>query len=211
MSFFNTILTLVLCVFYRECEGDLYTFYVISAKMGLRAKEAGIVKRTTKLYNVIFPIWFLLFFPPVIFITFFGNYIIDSLIIIACFFAFKLADSEYKLKTFYKKSILKVWLYGFLADIIGGAILFALGICGDIFGLSYELISAICYDPFSYPLAVMIIVGSILVSAVFIFLFNYKFVFNKHIEEERLRFKIAITLAIITAPWTFLIPTKWFY
>ena len=71
------------------------------------------MKRTTKLYNVIFPIWFLLFFPPVILITLVGNYIIDSLVIIACFFVYKLADLEFDLKTLYKKSILKVWLYGF--------------------------------------------------------------------------------------------------
>ncbi len=169
------------------------------------------MKRTTKLYNVIFPIWFLLFFPPVILVTLVGNYIIDSLVIIACFCAYKLADLEFELKTFYKKSILKVWLYGFLADIIGAAILFLLGICGDIFGLSYEVTSAICYDPFSHPLATFIIIGSILISAAFIFLFNYKFVFRNQIQENALRFKIAITLAIITAPWTFLLPTKWLY
>jgi hypothetical protein len=99
----------------------------------------------------------------------------------------------------------------FLADIIGATILFVLGICGDTFGLSYELISAICYDPFSNPLAVVIITGSILLSAALIFLFNYKFVFKNHIQENILRFKIALTIAIVTAPWTFLLPTKWFY
>jgi hypothetical protein len=130
---------------------------------------------------------------------------------IICFFAYKLADSGFELKTFYKEGILKVWLYGFLADIIGAAILFVLGICGDIFGLSYELISAICYDPFNHPLAVVIIIASILVSATFIFLFNYKFVFKKQIQENKLRFKIALTVAVVTAPWTFLLPTKWFY
>lgn len=169
------------------------------------------MRRTIKLYNVIFPIWLLLFFPPIILITFFGNYIIDSLVMIVCFFVYKLADSEFELKTFYKEVIVKVWLYGFLADIVGAAILFVLGICGDIFGLSYELISAICYDPFSHPLAVVIIMGSILVSAALIFLFNYKFVFKKQIQENMLRFKIALTIAVVTAPWTFLLPTKWFY
>mgnify|MGYP000889100713 CR=1 FL=1 len=169
------------------------------------------MKRTTKLYNVIFPIWFLLFFPPVILITLLGNYTIDSLVIAACFFVYKLADSEFELKAFYKKSILKVWLYGFLADFIGAAILFFLGMCGDRFGLSYEVTSAICYDPFSHPLAVFIIIGAILVSAVFIFIFNYKFVFKDQIREKVLRYKIAITLAVVTAPWTFLLPTKWLY
>lgn len=77
-----------------------------------------------KTYNVIFPIWFLLFFPPVILITLFGNYVIDSIVLIVCFYLFKISNSQINLKTFYKKSILKVWLYGFLADILGALILF---------------------------------------------------------------------------------------
>lgn len=164
-----------------------------------------------KLYNVIFPIWFLLFFPPVTFITLGGNFIIDSLVILICFFVFKLAGTQNSLKTFYKKSILKVWLFGFLADIIGAAILFVTGIFGDSLGLSYKLISAINFDPFSQPAAVIIIIFAMLVSALFIFLFNYRITLKKLIAEKQLRLKVALTIAIVTIPWTFLLPTKWFY
>lgn len=169
------------------------------------------MKKSIKLYNLIFPIWFLLFFPPVVFITLAGNFIIDSLVIIVCFSIFKLVNLGFDLKTYYKRSIIKVWGFGFLADIIGGGILFVLGILGDSLGLSYELTSAISYDPFSEPLAVIIILGAVVVSAILIFLFNYKHSFKDVIEEQALRFKIALTLAIVTAPWTFLLPTKWFY
>lgn len=164
-----------------------------------------------KLYNVIFPIWFLLFFPPVIILTLVGNFIIDSLVIVACFFAFKLAIIGNDLKTFYSKSILKVWIFGFISDIIGAAILFMLGILGDSFGLSYEMIHGINYDPYSYPWAIVAIVLSMLVSAVFIFIFNYKITFKEVIDDKKLRLKVAIALAIVTMPWTFLLPTKWFY
>lgn len=169
------------------------------------------MKKVKRLYNLIFPIWFLLFFPPVILLTIAGNYIIDSLVILVCFYCFKLKSLGFDLKLYYKESIFKVWGYGFLADIIGAGILFVFGLLGDRIGLSYELTSAICYDPFSKPQAVLIIFGAILVSALFIFLFNYKFSFKNLIEEKVLRFKIALTLAIVTAPWTFLLPTKWFY
>lgn len=67
------------------------------------------------LYNIIFPIWFLLFFPPVIFITLAGNLIIDSLVLVACFFIFNIAKTQINLNTFYKKSIIEsvaVWLFG---------------------------------------------------------------------------------------------------
>ncbi|WP_213975425.1 MULTISPECIES: hypothetical protein [Tepidanaerobacter] len=169
------------------------------------------MKRGIKLYNMIFPVWLLLFFPPVILITLFGNYIIDSLVVTACFFVYKLANLGFNLKIFYKECILKVWLYGFLADFIGATILFLLGICGDRFGLPYELVSAICYDPFSHPLAVVITVSSIVASAALIFLFNYRLIFRNQIQEHTLRRKIALSIAVFTAPWTFLIPTKWFY
>lgn len=88
-----------------------------------------------KLYDLIFPIWILVCFPPVIFITLIGNFVIDSLIIIVCFFVFKLANIQNSLKTFYKKSISKVWQFGLLADIIGAAILFVLVISGDFWGV----------------------------------------------------------------------------
>lgn len=164
-----------------------------------------------KLYNVIFPIWFLLFFPPVIFITLIGNFVIDSLVLIACFFLFKITDSQKSLKEFYTSSILKVWLYGFLADFIGASILFLVESLGDSWGLPGELITGINFDPFSNPWAVMVIMFAMLVSAALIFIFNYKFTFKKQIEEGKLRFKAAITIAIVTIPWTFLLPTKWFY
>jgi hypothetical protein len=164
-----------------------------------------------RFYNVIFPIWFLLFFPPVIFISLVGNFIIDSLVIIACFFVFKLINTKNNLKTFYKKSILKVWLFGFLADIIGAAFLLSVGTIGDYLGLPNKLISAINFDPFSNVMAVIIIIFAMLISALFIFLFNYRITLKNQISEEKLRLKIALTIAIVTIPWTFLLPTKWFY
>lgn len=167
--------------------------------------------KEVKLYNIIFPIWLLIFFPPIIFITLAGNFVIDSLVILACVSIFKLAINSEERKSFYKNSIIKVWLFGFLADIIGAAILFILGILGEYFGLSYELVSAIDFDPFSNPLAVMIIVFAMLVSALFIFLYNYKITFRELIKDNSVRFKVALTIAIVTMPWTFLLPTKWFY
>lgn len=159
-----------------------------------------------KVYNMIFPIWFLLFFPPVIFITLIGNFVIDSLVIVACFFIFHLSNQKMELKTFYKRSFLKVWLFGFLADIIGAAILFLVSMFAN-----NELSSAISYDPFSSPLAVTIIIFAMLVSSAFIFILNYRFSFKELVSEKALRIKISLAIAIITIPWTFLIPTKWFF
>lgn len=167
--------------------------------------------KNIKLYNLIFPIWLLLFFPPVIFFTLIGNFIIDSLVILACFFLFKISKVKSSLKPFYKKSILKVWLFGFLADIIGASFLILVETGGEWLGVSNKLNMAIAYDPFSHPLAVIIILISMLISSTFIFLFNYKFTFKTIIEEKTLKVKVALAIAIITIPWTFLLPMKLFY
>lgn len=160
-----------------------------------------------KLYNVVFPIWMLLFVPPIILFTLIGDFIIDSLVVIACFFLFKLSNTS--LKTFYKESILKVWLFGFLADIIGAAFLYLIG--AGLLELPNKLSYAICYDPFSNPLAVIIILISMILASTFIFIFNYKITFKAIIEETKMRFKVSLAIAIITIPWTFLLPMKWFY
>lgn len=167
--------------------------------------------KQTRFYNIIFPIWLLLFFPPVIFITLIGNFVIDSLVIVLCYFIFKLAETQISLKTFYGKSILKVWIFGFLSDIAGAAILFFFGIWGDYLGLPYELISGINSDPFSQPLALAIVLFSMLVSGLLIFVFNYNFTYNTQIEDKKLRLKVTLAIAVITMPWTFLLPTRWLY
>ena len=164
-----------------------------------------------KLYNLIFPIWFLLFLPPVILITLTGNFIIDSVVIIICFYTFKLSSINIELKSFYKNSVLKVWLFGFLADIIGAVILFIVSAFGHEIGISDKLISAVNYNPYENVFAVILIIFAMLVSSFFIYLFNYKYTFKKLIKDNLLRLKVSLTIAIVTAPWTFLLPTKWFY
>lgn len=176
-----------------------------------KSYERELKMKHIKLYNVIFPVWLLLFFPPVILLTLAGNFIIDSLVIAACYYAFKLAKAQGTFKQFYRSSIIKVWLFGFLADFIGAILLFVSSILGDMWGIPYEIYSAVSYDPFGHPVAAVIIIFAMLVSAFLIFLFNYRMIFNKLIEDGKTRLKIALTIAVVTMPWTFLLPTKWFY
>ncbi|MFJ7730840.1 hypothetical protein ACIQXF_03010 [Lysinibacillus sp. NPDC097231] len=164
-----------------------------------------------KVYNLIFPFWLILFFPPIIFATMLGNFLIDSLVVIASFYVFKLSKLNYFLKPVYMRSILKVWLFGFLADMIGAFILILVVTIGGGLGLPYELTSSISYDPFKQPLAVVFILFAMIVSSFFIFVFNYKYTFKTIIEDKKLRIKVALTLAVVTIPWTFLIPMSWFY
>lgn len=102
-------------------------------------------------------------------------------------------------------------MFGFAADLAGAFILFGIMILGDYLVLPNELIGAINYDPFSHPVALLLIMVAILVSGICLFLLNYKVIFRTLIAEKGLRFKVALTIALVTMPWTFLLPTKWFY
>ena len=49
----------------------------------------------------------------------------------------------------------------------------------------------------------------ILIAAAAIFLLNYFVTFRR--EDKAIRLKMALTFAIVTAPYTFLIPSSWLY
>ena len=147
-------------------------------------------KNSLKLYNVLFPVWFLLLLPQLWLIILPGNFLIDSLVLIISMYALKLTEK----KAFYKQHILKIFLFGMLSDIIGAAYLFLmafvfeLGIMGDELYLTGP---------------------ALLISAAMIFVFNYYVTFKK--DEPTLRFKFSLIFAIVTAPYTFLIPSSWIY
>lgn len=143
-----------------------------------------------KLYNILFPIWALILIPTVWLVVLPVNFLVDSLVILI---TMKIIGVVAK-KEMYKKSILKVWIFGFLSDIIGSAFLiFTMWILelpneGDDLYLT---------------------IPAILISAVFIFIFNYFVSFKGY--DKATKFKMALNLAIFTAPYTFLIPLEWIY
>ena len=149
------------------------------------------MKKDFKLYNVLFPVWMLLMFPTTWLVIIPGNFLIDSLVFCAAMFALKLTDK----KVFYKKNILKIFLFGFLADILAAAVMLLLH-------LAFELGGGLADGP-------ILTVPGVLLAAGLIFLFNYFISFRK--EDKSLRFKLSLTFAIATAPYTFLIPSSWIY
>ena len=145
------------------------------------------MKKNVTLYNVIFPFWMLYLFPVMWLVIIPSNFLIDSLVLIISMFALKIADK----KQFYKKHILKIFAFGMLSDIIGSATMF-LAVWLEISTMADEW---------------YLLVPAIILSASAIFLFNYFFTFKK--EDKNIRLKLSLTFAIITAPYTFFIPTSW--
>ena len=148
------------------------------------------MKREIKLYNVLFPFWMLLLFWQIWLIVLPGNFIIDSLVLIIAAALFRIEDK----KVFYKKNIFKIFCFGMLSDIIGS---------------SYMLVLMLIFEVGRMGDEPYLTVPALIISAIFIFLFNYFITFKKC--DKILRIKLSLTFAVVTAPYTFLVPSSWLY
>ncbi len=148
------------------------------------------MKRDVRLYNAIFPIWMIQILSPIGWLfTVVGNFAIDSMVILAVAALCKAAEKG----KLYRASIWKVFLLGFAADIIGGLCMLLISLIFQIAPSGDEL---------------YLTIPGLVFTAGLIFIFNYFISFRK--QEKSFRFKQAIALAVLTAPYTFLIPTDIF-
>ncbi len=146
--------------------------------------------KDVRLYNVLFPFWMLMLFPTVWLIVLPGNFLIDSLVL---FIALRWLGIDEK-KLWYKRHILKIFTFGMLSDLVGAAYMLLMMTRFDVGNMGDEL---------------YLTLPAILLAATLVFLSNYYITFRK--VEKPLRLKLALTFAIVTAPYTFLVPSSWLY
>lgn len=147
-------------------------------------------KKDIRLYNVLFPMWALMSLPMLWYLVIPGNFLVDSVVLVIAMAVLKLENR----RTFYKKHILAVFGFGFLADILA-----ALPMYG---ALMLELGGPYCDSP-------LMTVPCTALAGVLIYVFNYYITFRKCGPE--LRKRLSLTFAIATAPYTYMIPTRWLY
>jgi hypothetical protein len=157
--------------------------------MGTRGGTA-VKKNDVRLYNVLFPVWMLVTLPVAWYLVIPGNFVIDSLVLIIAMKALKMEAR----KRFYFRHILPVFCFGFLADILAslpmyGALMLELG--GD------------------YADSPLMTVPCVALAGVLIYVFDYYITFRNC--EPDLRKKLSLTYAIATAPYTYMIPSRWLY
>jgi len=97
-------------------------------------------------------------------------------------------------KQWYIKHIVKIYIFGLLADIIGSA---------------YMLIMAFVFHVGRLGDELYLTVPGLVISAVLIFVFNYFITFKK--IDKTTRQLLSLILAVVTAPYTFLVPSSWVY
>ncbi len=108
------------------------------------------MKKQTRIYNVIFPIWLLILFPQLLVYVLPGNLIIDCAVLWFTLLALKHAQKG----AVVKKLWWRFWLLGFAADLIGVAWMFL----GWLLSIPFEdwwtdTLRYIMHNPFGHPLA----------------------------------------------------------
>ncbi len=169
--------------------------------------------KNVKLYNMIFPIWLIWLIPITWIVVLPANFIFDLLVIVLTLKYLKVEN----IKIIAKSIILKVWIFGFLADFIGTGIMLLSNIIefdyNTPFGewWNHKIANAVSLNPFKSIYAVLWVTICVVITAMIIYLFNYKVALKKSSLEEEQKKKLALSLAIFTAPYTFYIPTAWFF
>ena len=169
-------------------------------------------KDKIRVNNVIFPLWLLWIFPITWIIILPANFIIDLLVIIIAMKVLKIDD----IKKIAKSTILKVWAVGFLADFIGMIPMFISNVVQfeETSFLGYwwnkNISIAVAFNPFDNIYAFIWVTVCVAVSAFCIYMFNYKISFKRVDIEDNKKRKLSLSLALITAPYLFYVPTMLF-
>lgn len=156
--------------------------------------------REMRLYNMILPVWLLWIFPQVWLVILPGNLLVDVLVVFFVLLALKRKDKGRLLKRLWWR----VWLGGFAADAIGVAWLLLALILYDAFKMTW--LGPVMYDPFAHPAAFLWTLAAVALSGVCIYFFDRKVLHETDGLTSRETHRIALSLAIVTAPWTFFIP-----
>ena len=161
-------------------------------------------RRGVRLYNLILPVWLLWILPPVWLIILPGNLLIDVLAVLAALAALKRRDKRRILGRLWRR----VWLLGFAADAAGVAwlLLGAFSAAWTSGSGWAEAVNPVMHDPFAHPVAFLWTAAAVALSGVCIYFFDRKVLGKIDGLTDREGRVIALTLAIVTAPWTFFIP-----
>ena len=152
---------------------------------------------SVRLYNIMFPIWFLLLFPPLWLVILPVNFGVDSLVLMLSARKQQVEDR----KALWKKHILPVWGIGFLSDILGAVLLF---------GLYLLIVESPLVDtwlnPVLFPGSVITAIPGVILAGFLIYILNKKLTFRKSQLDPAVIHRLCLHLAIFTAPYTMLIP-----
>ena len=161
------------------------------------------MKQTVRLHNILLPIWLLWIFPQVWLIVIPGNLIIDCLVLFLCLLALRCREKGAVMK----KLWWRFWLLGFAADAVGVLWMVLGWLLYLPLGSGWEnTVGHISHNPFAHPAAFLWTLIAVGLAGVCIFAFDLRAMHSCIGLTNREKRRIALTMAVITAPWLFFIP-----
>ena len=136
---------------------------------------------------LLYPVWVVFFHPSAAWLILPGNFLIDSLVLIAAMHWLHLDGKA----VIWKRSILRIFVAGFLADCLGAML---------SFGLYAFLL------PAGFPWEQLTMLPGIAFEGAMLYLFHSCFSFGRcELNHEQLH-ALCLSLATFTAPYTMLLP-----
>lgn len=153
-----------------------------------------------KMYSLVLPIWLMLVAGPVLWILILtSNFFVATIVLIIACHIFKLKN----VLKIYKRSIVKMVLYGFLADAIGVSILLLMSKINPD-----GIFTNVASNPTNSWVTTVFISICIAFSAWFAYFFHHRLTFRDLKVSEKKKKQIAVFVAIFTAPYLFFYPVK---
>ena len=150
-----------------------------------------------KMYNIGFHPIMLYIFPMGMLYSLPINFLIDSIVLLI---GFKVFGKE-KVWFNWKKSILLSWIFGYIADLIASFLLLGFDwIVGAAFRTSIITKPVSGILPFSATLLCVVAAG------ILIYFLNDKVALKRTELDDKARKKVALLMAIATAPYLFFMP-----
>ena len=171
------------------------------------------MKRDEKLYNVLFPLWFLLLVPISWLIVIPANFVIDLLALLLAMKLLRMPDIGKNLKS----AVLKSWLAGFAADLVGGGAMFLSVLAGEFLPgpvrswVYHNITEAVMVNPFSSVGGFLWTAVCVALAGGIIYLLNLTFCLKKTSLTLPQKRKLALAMALVTAPYLFFVPTVLLY
>lgn len=137
-------------------------------------------------------------FPAIWLLALPVNFVVDSAVLLLAIRYNHCAGAN----AIWKKSILRVWLLGFVADFAGAALITSLFFALDALNISVY---------HSWYAEMLIALPGVALAGWLIFLMDKKWAFRKIGLDYAQSRRLAFALAIFTAPYTMMIPTVLLY
>lgn len=151
--------------------------------------------------NIIFPAWLWYFgsmlVPLFLLILLPANFLADSLVLYLLFSLLKLPEK----RRLYKKLIWKTWGCGFLADFIASGVLFLINCSIRLPFLIYGSVM-----PWENPGGFLFVTAGIALAGILIYFFQKKIVLKGIGLEEKQAHRLALGMAVLTAPYLMYLP-----